>query len=88
MKNFPKKTLTNAFQKIKALFLRKENAPKIMESVPKRNYLERILWSLERILGRSEMERSRTYSAGFETLSLYFGTFSLLSNKFHLWKHS
>ena len=78
MKNFPKKeTLKNAFQKIKALFLRKEN-------VPKWNDLERILLPLKRVLGRSEMERSRTYSAGFETLSICFGTFSLLSNKFHL----
>ena len=35
-----------------------------------------------------ETDTSRTYSAGFETLSLYFGTFSLLSNKLHLWTHS
>ena len=80
-KNFPKnkKKLKNAFQKIKALFLRKENVPKIMESVPKWNDLERILLPLE---------RPRTYSAGFETISICFGTFSLLSNKLHLWTHS
>ena len=59
-----------------------------MESVPKWNDLERILLSLERVFGRSEMERSRTYSAGFETLSLCFGMFSLLSNKLHLLTHS
>ena len=46
-----------------------------MKSVPKWNDLERILLSLERVLGRSEMERSRTYPAGFETLSICFGTF-------------
>ena len=73
---------------MKGLFLRKENVPKIMKSVPKWNNLERILLPLKRVLARSEIERSRTYSAGFETLSLYFGTFSLLSNKFHLWTHS
>ena len=56
VKNFPKKTLKNAFQKIKALFLRKENVSKIMESVPKWNDLERILLSLERVLDLSEME--------------------------------
>ena len=88
VKNFPKKMLKNAFQKIKALFLRKENVPEIMESVPKWNDLERILLPLKRVLGRSEMERSRTYSVGFETLSICFGTFSLLSNKLHLWTHS
>ena len=59
-----------------------------MESVPKWNDQERILLPLERVPGRSEMELARTYSAGFETLSLYFGTFSLLSNKLHLWTHS
>ena len=49
VKNFPKKkTLKNAFQKIKALFLRKENVPKIMESVPKWNDLEHILLALKR----------------------------------------
>ena len=75
VKNFSnQKTLKNAFQKIKALFLRKGN-------VPKWNDPERILLPLERVLGRSEMERSRTYSAGFETPSL-------LSNKLHLWTHS
>ena len=83
-----KKTLKNAFQKIKALFLRKENVPKIMKSVPKWTDLERILLPLERILGRSEMKRARTCSAGFETPSICFGTFSLLSNKLHLWTHS
>ena len=59
-----------------------------MESVPKWNDVERILLPLKRVLGRSEMERLRTDSAGFGTLSLYFGTFSLLSNKLHLWTHS
>ena len=59
-----------------------------MESVPQWNDLERILLPLERVLGRSEMERSRIYSADFETLFLYFGTFSLLSNELHLWTHS
>ena len=59
-----------------------------MESIPKWNDLERILLSLERVLGRFGMERSRTYSAGFETLSLSFGTFPLLLNKLHLWTHS
>ena len=76
------------FQKIKVLFLRKENVPKIMESVSKWNDLERILLPLKRVLGRSEMVRLRTDSASFETLSFYFGTFSLLSNKLHLWTHS
>ena len=52
-----------------------------MESVPKWN-------DLERVFGRSEMERWRTYSTGFEMLSLYLGMFSLLSNKFHHWTHS
>ena len=59
-----------------------------MESVPKSNDLERILLPLERVLGRSEMERPRIYSAAFEILSLYFGTVSLLSNKLHLWTHN
>ena len=59
-----------------------------MESVPRWNDLEHILLPLKRVLGRSEMQRSRIYSPGFETLSLYFGTFSLLSNKLHLWTHS
>ena len=76
------------FQKIKARFLRKENVPKIMKSVPKWNDLERILLPLERVLGRSEMERSKTYYASFETLFICFGTFPLLSNKLHLWTHS
>ena len=56
VKNCPKKTLKKEFQRIKALFLRKENVPKIMESVPKWNDLERLLLPLERILGHSEME--------------------------------
>ena len=59
-----------------------------MESVPKWNDLEGILLPLKRVLGRSEMKRSRTYSASFETLSICFETFSLLSNKLHLWTHS
>ena len=59
-----------------------------MKNVPKWNDLERILLPLERAFGRSEIERSRTYSTGFETLSLYFGMFSLLSNKLQLWTHS
>ena len=91
MENFPKKQrLRTRFRKLKLFFffLRKENVPKIMESVLQWNDLERILLSLERVLGRSEMERSRTYSTDFEMLSLYVGTFSLLSNKLHLWTHS
>ena len=88
VKNFSKKTLKNTLQKIKALFLRKENVPKTMKSVPKWSDLERILLPLKRLLGRSEMERSRAYPAGFETLSICFRTFSLLSNKLHLWVRS
>ena len=76
-----KKVLKNVFQKIKAPFLRKENIPKLKD-------LERILLPLKGVLGRSEVERLRTYSSGFETISFYFGTFSLLSNKLHLWTHS
>ena len=73
---------------MKVLFLRKESVPKVMESVPKWNGLEHTLLSLERVLGRSISERLRTYSVGFETLSTYFGTFSLFSNSLHLWTHS
>ena len=82
VKNFPKKiTLRNTFQKTKAVFLRKENVPKVTESVPKWNVLEGILFPLERVPSHSaEMERSRTYFAGLETFSIYFGSFSLLSN--------
>ena len=76
-----KKRLRMCSRKLKLFFLRKEN-------VPKWNDLERILLPLERVLGRSEIELARTYSAGFETLSFYFGTFALLSNKLHLWTHS
>ena len=83
---FQKIPVENAFRKIRNFFLRERFRK--TETVPKWNDLERILLSLECVLGRSEMERSRIYSAGFETVSLYFGTFALLSNKFHLWTHS
>ena len=69
----------NVFRKIGNFSLRK--CFRKTETVPKWNDLEHILLSLERVLGRSEMERSRIYSAGFET-------FSLLSSKLHLWTHS
>ena len=69
---------------MKALFSRKENIPKVMEGVRKWNDLGHILLPLERVFGRSKMERWGTYSAGLETLSLYFETFSLLSNNLHL----
>ena len=80
-------SVENAFRKIRKFFLRKKVFSK-NGTVPKWNDPESILLSLERVLGRSEMDRSRIYSAGFETLSLYFGTISLLSNKFYLWTHS
>ena len=80
--------MENEFRKIRKFFLRKKKCFRKTETVPKWNDLEHILLSLEHVLVRSEMERSRIYSASFETLSLYFGRFSLLSNKFHLWTHS
>ena len=59
-----------------------------MESVLKWNDLEDIILLLESVLARSQMELSRIYSAGFETLSFYIKRFSLLSNKFDIWTHS
>ena len=87
MKRFPKKRLRTRSKRLNAFFSRKESVPKVMEGVRKWNNLEHILLPLERVLGRSEMERSRTCSAGFETFSIYFETFSL-SNNLHLWAWS
>ena len=85
VKRFPKKSLRTRSKKLKPFFSRKENVPKVMEDVRKWNDLEQILLPLERVVDRSKMERSRTYSGDFETLSIYFETFSLLSNNLHLW---
>ena len=87
VKNVPKNTGGGRVPKNLKIFLKKKCFQKT-RTVPKWDDRERILLPLERVLDRSEMELSRTYSAGFGTLSLYFGTFSLLSNKLHLWTDS
>ena len=85
---FQKIPVENAFRKIRKSFLRKNKCFRKTQAVPNWNDPEHTLLSLGRVLGRSEMGRSRTYSSGFETLSLYLGAFSLLSNNLHLWTHS